>query len=104
MGFTHVDWSFLAGVSGLSLGACLRPTILHVERKILDFMHIWPMIVMVCQYAEFKVKWKTADEHLGCVSLPSHILFLFIFQLLVLQNKDPLGTAQIDKNFIFIFM
>lgn len=35
--FKHVDWSVLAGMSGLSLGACLRPTILHVERKVLDF-------------------------------------------------------------------
>lgn len=81
--FKHVDWSFLAGVSGLSLGACLRPTILHVERFQTsgwgaDYVHIWPMIVMVCQYAEFKLKWKTADEHLGCTILPRHILFLFI--------------------------
>lgn len=62
-----------------------RPTILHVERFQTsgwgaDYVHIWPMIVMVCQYAEFKLKWKTADEHLGCTILPRHILFLFILQ------------------------
>lgn len=35
--FKHVDWSVLAGVSELSLGTCLRPSILHVERRVLGF-------------------------------------------------------------------
>lgn len=35
--FKHVDWSILSGVSGLLLGVCLRPIILDVKRKVLEF-------------------------------------------------------------------
>lgn len=80
-GLVNSGWTEWTSTWGHALDQqfCMLKERFWTSRWGADYMRVWPVIVMVCQYAEFKLKWKTADESLGCTALPSHVLLVFIF-------------------------